>query len=454
MNEQSNNHISNPSIGSDEDDALQANPNASINNNVVERFTPAQNPFSFTINGGLENPLEKGTAASVKNESLIEPSQGAQQGAPVDQAPTMQQPQSDAQGSGAQQAPYPYNGQAQAPYVQQPPFPYSQPMQQPAVGANGGNQQHGYAAPVSNSPYWPNANLNQQVQTPNVVPYYGFQGYAAPQNSTVPPYTNQPFYPTPHQPGTSEPTHTNTKEEKEDFDYGYIDTPARIAIYDDMKSAPRVIQIQGASTHEYIEHIASLTFKNAKEAGGLIPYTVIREVSENFIHANFQEVIVSIMDKGNTIRFADQGPGIKQKDQVTLPGFSSATEPMKRYIRGVGSGLPIVQDYLDTTHGYIKIEDNVRGGAVVTVSLIESQERGDEGFNDYLVPSLTENEIVILKALLPDSVMGITDMNRATNVANASIHTAFSKMEEAGLVEKVGKKRKLTKEGYRIALSL
>ncbi len=46
------------------------------------------------------------------------------------------------------------------------------------------------------------------------------------------------------------------------------------------------------------------------------------------------------MDKGNTIRFADQGPGIAHKDLVQEPGFSSATEPMKRYIRGVGSGLP------------------------------------------------------------------------------------------------------------------
>ena len=76
------------------------------------------------------------------------------------------------------------------------------------------------------------------------------------------------------------------------FDYHHITTPARIAIYDSLKTAPRVIQVQGGPTHEYIEHIASLTYKNAKEAGGVIPYTVIREVSENFIHANFNEVVV------------------------------------------------------------------------------------------------------------------------------------------------------------------
>lgn len=236
------------------------------------------------------------------------------------------------------------------------------------------------------------------------------------------------------------------------FDYTYISSPARIAIYDTLKTAPRVIQIQGGPTHEYIEHIASLTFRHAKEAGGTIPYTVIREVSENFIHAQFQEVIVSILDSGNTIRFADQGPGIKHKELAQEPGFSSAIEPMKRYIRGVGSGLPIVKDYLDTSHGYIQIEDNINQGSVVTISLVPPHEAQEGAPLD--VPELTGNEIAVLRALSPDKVLGVTDMNRITGMANASIYTAFSKMEEAGLVKKVNKKRSLTPEGRRVALSL
>ena len=105
----------------------------------------------------------------------------------------------------------------------------------------------------------------------------------------------------------------------------------------------------------------------ARDRGCLLytsPYTVIREVSENFIHARFAEIIVSILDEGNTIRFADQGPGIMMKDKAQLPGFTSAIEPMKHYIRGVGSGLPIVKEYLDFSHGTISIEDNLGTGAV------------------------------------------------------------------------------------------
>ena len=148
----------------------------------------------------------------------------------------------------------------------------------------------------------------------------------------------------------------------------------RIALYDDLRSAPRVVEIKPADTAAYIEALASTVYEQSHGAGGTIPYTVIREVSENFIHARFKEVVVSILDKGNTIRFADHGPGIPSKEKAQMPGFSSAVEPMKNYIRGVGSGLPIVREYLESSHGTITIEDNLGTGAVVTVSLVREED--------------------------------------------------------------------------------
>lgn len=270
---------------------------------------------------------------------------------------------------------------------------------------------------------------------------------SAPVAAAIPDFVEEAVY--------TQPSYASTvnggSEAWSSFNYDFVESPARIAIYDSLKAAPRVVQIQGANTHEYIERIASLTFRYAKEQGGLIPYTVIREVSENFIHAHFSEIIVSILDAGNTIRFADQGPGIQQKDLVQEPGFSSATEPMKRYIRGVGSGLPIVKDYLATTHGYIQIEDNINQGAVVTISLVPPR---DEAETPIETPELTENEEAILKELLPDKTLGITDINHLTGISNSSIHNAFGKLEEAGLVSRVNKKRTLTSEGKRIAISI
>ena len=144
---------------------------------------------------------------------------------------------------------------------------------------------------------------------------------------------------------------------------------ARIAAYDDLLSAPRMVEIPPSDVASYIDKIASTTYEMAASLGGVIPYTVIREVSENFIHAQFKEITVSIMDHGCTIRFADQGPGIDNKDRAQLPGFSSATSEMKSYIRGVGSGLPMVKEYLKFSNGRLVIEDNICDGAVVTIAV-------------------------------------------------------------------------------------
>lgn len=175
------------------------------------------------------------------------------------------------------------------------------------------------------------------------------------------------------------------------YDYDHVNSIARIALYDDLLSAPRVTEIMPAPTGEFIDTLSTSVYEQAKSSGGTIPYTVIREVSENFIHARFNEATVSILNGGNTIRFSDQGPGIACKERVKLPGFSSAIEPMKRYIRGVGSGLPIVKEYLDFTGGTISIEDNLGTGSVVTISA--NREDGEEecGQEDIEYP-LTESD--------------------------------------------------------------
>lgn len=144
---------------------------------------------------------------------------------------------------------------------------------------------------------------------------------------------------------------------------------ARIAVYDDLLSAPRVVDIPPSDVATYIEAIASNTYELATSQGGTIPYTVIREVSENFIHAQFKEITVTIMNHGCTIRFADQGPGIENKDRAQMPGFSSASNEMKEYIRGVGSGLPIVKEYLKFSNGRLVIEDNIKDGTVITIAV-------------------------------------------------------------------------------------
>lgn len=263
--------------------------------------------------------------------------------------------------------------------------------------------------------------------------------------------------------------------EEPGVDFAFVAHPARVALYDDLKSAPRVTEVAPDETMQYIESLTDVIYEQAKMAGGTLPYTVIREVTENFIHAYFREVTVSILDGGNTIRFADQGPGIAEARKAQLPGFTSAVEPMKRYIRGVGSGLPIVKDYLDSSEGTITIDDNISSGAVVTISkALPSQERtgsersivGDADararYEEYeqaqvnmaLAP-LSARERNLLVVLYREGPLGVTALAQISDTPPSSTHVILKKLEEAGLVETIaGKKRALTPLGHSCAEAL
>lgn len=167
-----------------------------------------------------------------------------------------------------------------------------------------------------------------------------------------------------HLTGKAQQHHASEQEETASVSYA-----TRIAIYDDMFSTPRVIVISPQATRPYLEEITNTVYKNMKEQGGSISVMVIREIVENFIHAHFMEPIISILDGGNTIRFADQGPGIEDKELAFEFGITSADSDQKRYIRGTGAGFPLVQQYLENAGGIVSIEDNLNGGTVVTVTL-------------------------------------------------------------------------------------
>lgn len=148
-----------------------------------------------------------------------------------------------------------------------------------------------------------------------------------------------------------------------------VSNPARIAVFDDPAAAPRVVVVQPKDIRTYLEEVTATVTRLAKEQGGRISFTVIREVVENLVHAYFIEPTISILDGGNTIRFSDQGPGISKKSRALEYGTTSATEEMKRYIRGVGSGLPYAQQYMEDHGGTLTIEDNIHSGTIVTISL-------------------------------------------------------------------------------------
>lgn len=145
--------------------------------------------------------------------------------------------------------------------------------------------------------------------------------------------------------------------------------PVRIALYDNMRSIPRVIDSEFDSIADFINDTSQKTYNLSHEMGGKIPYTIIKEIIENLIHAEFKEVTITVMSEGNHIIVSDQGPGIGDKEKAVLPGYTSATSTMKQYIRGVGSGLPIVKETITFSGGFIDISDNIRRGTVISLKI-------------------------------------------------------------------------------------
>lgn len=269
-------------------------------------------------------------------------------------------------------------------------------------------------------------------------------------------------------------TYANLREDEllhdqEGEQLSFVANPARIAIYDDLLSSPRIIDIQPNNTRDFIGALASSVYNEAREAGGSIPYTVILQVTENFIHARFTEMVVSIFDSGKTIRFTDQGPGIADKEKAQLPGYSSATQEMKQYIHGVGSGLPIVKEYLETKNGTIQIEDNLESGAVVTISVMNRphlthiqpqplqrstslplSEEEPPASAEMIIPMLTRRALDFLPLFKTESIWGIKDLSTTTNIPSGSMFNELKKLRDLGIITQVGKKYTLTPLGVSI----
>jgi hypothetical protein len=253
---------------------------------------------------------------------------------------------------------------------------------------------------------------------------------------------------------------------------GYICTRARIAVYDNTSAAPRVVDIEPAPTDEFIGVLSARIHELSSQQGGEIPYTVIREVAENFIHADFLEPVVSILDSGATIRFADQGPGFPDRTRALLPGFTTARGSMKRFIRGVGSGLPIVRDYLVHTGGSLQIEDNLGAGSVVTIrvgtpgdmdrtahtrsgpafrreveTIQTSLTEAAESAFPTAKPRLSSRQHQVLALVLETGLAGPSLVSKELGVGISTAYRDLAALEEAGLIASDSGKRALTAEG-------
>ena len=277
------------------------------------------------------------------------------------------------------------------------------------------------------------------------------------------------------------PTDVSSPNNKDNLEELTVRYETRIAVYDDVAAAPRVVVIEPTEIRSYLEEIVQAVNRLSHEQGGQIPFMVMREIVENFIHAHFASPTITILDHGNTIRFSDRGPGIKEKELALQYGTSSATESMKHYIRGVGSGLPYAQQYMIDKGGSLTIEDNISGGTVVTISTrsasdahtqtrpstekieIFSRETSSQGSfkqdsssrdkkPDTSHFSLPKIEISprgqkVFAYLSEHELVGPTELVRMYDLSIPTWSRELKSLEEIGLIKKIGQKYQLTQAG-------
>jgi hypothetical protein len=139
---------------------------------------------------------------------------------------------------------------------------------------------------------------------------------------------------------------------------------ARLAVYGTAGEPPALEHLEREDPVLLIEDLC-----DAVAARSPLPAPAVREVVENLVHAGFRDAVVSVLDGGAAVRVSDHGPGIADIARALSPGFSAAGPAERAVVRGVGCGLPLARDLMAAAGGSLAIDENLGGGAVVTLSL-------------------------------------------------------------------------------------
>jgi hypothetical protein len=228
----------------------------------------------------------------------------------------------------------------------------------------------------------------------------------------------------------------------------------RIAIYDTLTSPPRVIAVEEGDLPALVASLAEKTYHYCREQGGQVPYSVIQELIENLLHAYFRDVVITILDNGQTIRISDHGPGVDDKDRAFQPGFTTATAYQRRIIRGVGSGLPLARESLQFLRGILTVEDNLGGGAVFTIKMPSAAEAPSAAAGAPEI-KLTTRQTKVLVLLMELGSAGPTAIAKELGFSPATVFRELVVLQDMGLIHSLGDgKRALREEGLRLLESI
>ena len=175
---------------------------------------------------------------------------------------------------------------------------------------------------------------------------------------------------------------------------------------------------------------------------------------ENLLHACFRDVVITILDNGQTIRISDHGPGVDDKDRAFQPGFTTATALQRQIIRGVGSGLPVARESLQFLRGVLTVDDNLGGGAVFTIKMPAHAPEPVAKPHASQV-KLTTRQTKVLVLLMELGSSGPTAIAKELGISSATAFRELVVLQDMGLIHSLGDgKRALREEGLHLLESI
>jgi DNA-binding transcriptional ArsR family regulator len=220
----------------------------------------------------------------------------------------------------------------------------------------------------------------------------------------------------------------------------------RVAVYPRI-GEPEVSEVSGASPRSASSKFSGMVMEKVKELGGRVPEEALRELVENLIHAKFRGVVISVLEDGNVVRISDKGPGVENKACAFEFGFSGATPDALKEIRGVGAGLGLARAAAEKVGGKVSLEDNIGGGTVATVAVLENAHVPDSG-NSAATPAawqrkypdavpnmnISERQQKVLITVLESGELGPSTVADRLEISVSTAYRDLSVLEEHGLV--------------------
>ena len=190
------------------------------------------------------------------------------------------------------------------------------------------------------------------------------------------------------------------------------------------------------------------------------PHAVIKELVDNFIHANYQHPSILICNEGYTLVFSDKGSGIKEPEKALRGGFYTGSPEKKKYIRGMGLGFTLAKSLLEQCNGSIKIENNLDHGCVITLKIpkekenslliakkqTETYEKNNDNsisYNYYL--SKRQRDVLTVVARTKEA--GPSVVSKLLGIALSTAYRDLTYLEQCNFIYSSKGKRLLTPEG-------